>query len=526
MGQKSKWYYVLKDGWLILRKVNLSDWLIIALSALLPGAIACATYYWLHEHAQQRHIDSLAVRALDRAEFHFKTMDSALHIVAEQNYAPCSEGGILQLRSIVVGNRSVDEIQVYDADRLKCSSWDRPPVNPTAGDVIVGPPIDNFLTNVRSAIPGSVDMVGLRSGRYAVLTRPDRLLDEIGDPRLRVTILHGETILAATRLDGDLPGTRNRASGVDTEGMQSLLAVAKGRALTVRITGDRSAVQVDTTREMIIVVLLGLAGSSLGGLLARRLIARDSSFHGALEAGIRNGEMEVEYQPIINLKTGRCAGAEALVRWRQSDGTFVPPDAFLPLAEQHGLLDDLTDLVIEKVVFDLQEMLKNRRDIYVAINISSSDMESGRFLDVIGTAIAGTEVAVSNIWIEATERSFIDAKKAKRTTERARAAGHRVAIDDFGTGYSSLSLLQHLPLTTLKIDRSFVEGIGADSATRSVIPFIVDMAQSIGLDLVAEGVEAVEQAEYLLSIGVTHAQGWLYSKSLPIENFISYMKYH
>ncbi len=149
-------------------------------------------------------------------------------------------------------------------------------------------------------------------------------------------------------------------------------------------------------------------------------------------------------------------------------------------------------------------------------------MTSGRILDVLGEKLSKTGIAAGQIWLEATERGFIDIEAARATLRRARERGHFVAIDDFGTGYSSLQYLQGLPMDALKIDKSFADTIGRNSATSSVTAHIIDMAKTLDLQIVAEGVETEEQADYLKAHDVNFGQGWLFSKPLPAADFIDY----
>ena len=153
---------------------------------------------------------------------------------------------------------------------------------------------------------------------------------------------------------------------------------------------------------------------------------------------------------------------------------------------------------------------------------SRDGLQSGRFLAVLAKTLADANVASEQIWLEATERGFMNAAAARATIERARAAGHVIAIDDFGTGYSSLSLLETLPLDTLKIDKSFIRAIGKQAATSLVIPHIIEMGHSLNFKIVAEGVETEAQQVYLRDAGVEFAQGWLYSKALPADDFLAF----
>ena len=210
------------------------------------------------------------------------------------------------------------------------------------------------------------------------------------------------------------------------------------------------------------------------------------------------------------------------MRWRRPDGSLVRPDLFIPLAEESGLILPITDQVVEAVISDLKAHLVTDRSLHVAINVSAADVKTGRILPVIGKALKGTGIEPRQIWLEATERGFMDIESARAAITLARQQGYFVAIDDFGTGYSSLQYLQGLPLDALKIDKSFVHMIGRETATSSVISHVIAMARALDLRIVAEGVEKEYQASYLAAHQVEFAQGWLYSKPLPAADFIAF----
>jgi len=243
---------------------------------------------------------------------------------------------------------------------------------------------------------------------------------------------------------------------------------------------------------------------------------------GELTLAVQNREFIVHYQPIIELKTGLCVGAEALVRWGRPDGSLVRPDLFIPLAEDSGLIMPITDQVIDAVVHDLGKLLTADRSFHVSINLCADDLKTGRILPVIQKALERTEISPRQIWLEMTERSFMEIEAVRSTIKKARKIGHSVAIDDFGTGYSSLQYLQGLPLDSLKIDKSFVEAIGLDTATSSVTSHIIDMAKTLNLIIVAEGIETQEQLDYLRARNVDLGQGWFFARAMPAEEFFAY----
>jgi sensor c-di-GMP phosphodiesterase-like protein len=269
-------------------------------------------------------------------------------------------------------------------------------------------------------------------------------------------------------------------------------------------------------------LLAGLAGGLavsawLGLLMVRRL-----SPLGQLSDAVRRHQFIVAYQPIVDLSTRRCIGAEALVRWKHQN-RIVRPDHFIPLAEHRGLIQAITDQVFDTVLFELGEFLQRYRELYVSINLSAPDLVTRRFLDRLTPALAEAGIAPQQIRIEATERCFLDAVAAKEVIQAFRDAGHPVYIDDFGTGYSSLSHLQNFQVDALKIDKSFVDTVGQDAASSSVASHIVDMAQTLGVQVIAEGIEREEQACYLQARGAQFGQGWLFSEPLTAPDFVRYV---
>nr|WP_250152381.1 EAL domain-containing protein [Ancylobacter radicis] len=266
------------------------------------------------------------------------------------------------------------------------------------------------------------------------------------------------------------------------------------------------------------VLAILFAGASIW-MLRQRLSPR-----GELAAAVRQREFVAHYQPIIELSTGRCVGAEALVRWRRPNGQLVRPDLFIPLAEETGLIRAITDQMIGAVIEDLGAALVADPRLHVAINICAEDLSTGRVLGVLEEALAGTGICSNQIWLEATERGFVDIEGTHATLAKARARGHFIAIDDFGTGYSGLRYLQRLPIDALKIDKSFIDVVGTEAPTSHVTEHILALARELHLTVVAEGVERPEQADYLRQSGVQMAQGWLFSRALPADAYLAFCR--
>ncbi len=264
-------------------------------------------------------------------------------------------------------------------------------------------------------------------------------------------------------------------------------------------------------------------GFALGYACVERPVSAQVIGRRQIEKAIRRNEIVVLYQPVIDLHSGRCAGAEALVRWRREDGEIVLPDRFIPVAERLHCMEVITDRVVELVIGELGAFLSRHPALHVAINVCPDDVSSGRILPLIEKRLEGSGIRPAQIWLEVTEGSQMEIASARTTLSRARGRGHVVAIDDFGVGYSSLRYLHELSCDILKIDRSFVCGITGEGPPHPVLACIIGIAAALGMKVVAEGVETVAQVSYLVEAGVSYAQGWHFSRPMSGADFIGYL---
>jgi len=256
-------------------------------------------------------------------------------------------------------------------------------------------------------------------------------------------------------------------------------------------------------------------GSGLLLIASIVLVTRQQlSLAGQLRLALKRDELYMVYQPIVDLESGHWVGAEALVRWRTREGREISPAVFIPEAESRGMMGLVTTAVLQRVRRDTTQMLHKQRDFFLSVNLSSQDINDPKVLALLAQWVDEDRLDPSRIHVEVTERTFVDEKTARHGLEQLRAIGVGVAIDDFGTGYSSLSYLTKLKPDALKIDKSFVDTIGTDAVTASVIEHIIEMAKSMRLSMIAEGVETPEQLHYLRTRGVPLAQGWLFAKGM------------
>jgi sensor c-di-GMP phosphodiesterase-like protein len=272
--------------------------------------------------------------------------------------------------------------------------------------------------------------------------------------------------------------------------------------------------------------ILAPLGLILGILLAAALLflaRQQMSLPTVMRGALRRKEFFMEYQPVIDLQSGRCVGAEALIRWRRPDGTAMLPDLFIPVAEDSGMIRQITAQALELVAEDMFDLLRRHPDFKVGVNLSSDDLQSSETAPLLRKFLRAARIRPENVVIEATERGMLAPGSAVGVIRELRALGLRIAIDDFGTGYSSLSYLTTLEVDYIKIDKTFVEAVDTAAATSHVAQHIIEMAKSLKLAITAEGVETPSQAAFLRERGVQFAQGWLFGKPMPIQQLSAWL---
>ncbi len=239
---------------------------------------------------------------------------------------------------------------------------------------------------------------------------------------------------------------------------------------------------------------------------------------GELRDAIPNNELVLYYQPKIDLATKEIVGVEALVRWNHPERGFTPPDDFIPLAERTGLINPLTDWVMEAALAQSHAWRGQGLDLGVAVNISVRCLYDRSFPERVADALARWMVPASSLKLEITEGMLMaDPRRAMPVLAELEKMGLTLALDDFGTGYSSLAYLKKLPVGELKIDKSFVMHMTEDQADSTIVRTTIDMARNLGLHVVAEGVENQESLDLLVLFGCNLAQGYHISRPLPVD---------
>ncbi|MCW8838202.1 MAG: EAL domain-containing protein, partial [Thiovulaceae bacterium] len=246
----------------------------------------------------------------------------------------------------------------------------------------------------------------------------------------------------------------------------------------------------------------------------------------SLQTAIKNNEFLVHYQPKIDLETNKVIGAEALVRWISLGEGFIPPDKFIPIAEQMRIVDKIDLYVLETVCKDMSTWIDmGYRDIKVAVNLSGYDISVATLYEKIVAIVEKYGVSAKNIEFEITETYFANfSDDCLIKLNKLKDYGFTLSIDDFGTGYSSLSNLRKLPIDILKIDQSFIRTMNESSENQKFVDTIINFANILNLKTIAEGVETIYHFEYLKSKKCTFMQGYFESKPLPKSEFIEYLK--
>jgi EAL domain-containing protein (putative c-di-GMP-specific phosphodiesterase class I) len=233
--------------------------------------------------------------------------------------------------------------------------------------------------------------------------------------------------------------------------------------------------------------------------------------------GLAAREFEVFYQPIVCLKDRSTIGFESLVRWRHPDRGLLAPSAFIATAERSGLIVELGEHVLETACQQAERWLGAGLDLHVAVNLSARQLVDVGLADRIGALMTTASLPPGTLWLEVTETALIeDIRLAKATLERIEALGAWLSIDDFGTGWASLTYLRQFPSHALKIDLSFVSGLGANASDEAIVRSILLLGTELDLAVIAEGVETELQVARLLDLGCDLAQGYLFGRPLPV----------
>ena len=236
-----------------------------------------------------------------------------------------------------------------------------------------------------------------------------------------------------------------------------------------------------------------------------------------LQQAVARDELELYYQPRVNMNSDEILGLEALVRWRTSSNTLISPVEFIHIAEETGSILRIGEWVLHTACEQAQSWHENgHTNLHIAVNLSVSQIRSSNFVELVAKVLKDTKLDPELLELEITESLFLkDADQAITTLRDLNALGVKLAIDDFGTGYSSLAYINRFPIDILKIDQSFIREITGEPTGEAIVPAIIAMGHGLNLEVIAEGVENEVQRKYLSALGCDGFQGYYFSKPLP-----------
>ncbi|WP_434576653.1 EAL domain-containing protein [Pseudomonas sp. Z3-6] len=513
---------------------NLQSWLhrplflAMIAAALSTVLLLAGSLFVVVQQIQQRESDQMNAqgeRFLLRLEQLFGQLRESLDDLQNQPLRGCDDDMIATLREVSFNYRFVYEAVYIDGSGV-CTNRPRPSgLSVTRPPDLRGPTYSYWLNTTTEPNEDRAALM-LGRGNFRVATSRGHLADVVDLPpgsSLLVVLDHGERAIPVL-------GTQQRWPPAEPwpPKSQNALQVTQTR-LIYRMPTDSPEYQLVLIAQrngfkvppyawwmLPISLVLGLGIGFQVYLLARHRQSMDAELHGA----IRRGELQVLYQPIFDLDSRNCVGAEALLRWRRPDGTLTSPDLFIPMAENTGQIRQITDFVLQRLFDQLGQLLRANPQLYISVNLAACDVMVPRIGEVIARLLALHRVSANQIAFEVTERGLIDVLVARDNLQSLRDVGHQVLIDDFGTGYCSLAYLQTLPVDCLKIDKAFIDALGHDAASSGVAPHIIRMAHALELKVIAEGIEHEAQASYLSSEGVRFGQGWLFAHALSAVQLI------
>jgi sensor c-di-GMP phosphodiesterase-like protein len=282
-----------------------------------------------------------------------------------------------------------------------------------------------------------------------------------------------------------------------------------------------AAATTEFLEQLPLFLIAGLFLGAAGFILVGRAFDRRGSLESMLKSALRRNQIEVEYQPIVDMRTGQWVGAEALARWRLAGGDLISPDVFIPIAEEYGLINDLTATIITLGLGHLAPLLATREAFFLSINVSSHDLNDTGIVRSMENAVRRFGLVPKNVHVEITERKSVSLSSHVETITALRSKGFKVGTDDFGVGFSNLGYLNDVPLDYVKIDRSLIANAANDEQPFDLVETVVRLARARGIEIIAEGVETEAQRAKLVACGATLGQGWLFARSMTALEFVA-----
>jgi sensor c-di-GMP phosphodiesterase-like protein len=508
---------------------------LLALTAtLVAGTVGALTGYLIGRVATvslaQQRLELNAAEAAKQADRSLAESQAVLAAMHASPYTACDDQELTYFRALLFESRHLKDVGRVVNDDLACSGalgrLARPKTMPKPDFQL------QDGTRVYKSLPLYQDvetnLVALQQEDSYIVLRPDvarlpgskaiHFAETVVDaPSQKVRLLQGDALNLSPTPDLNLlagdglirVGETLYATRCSTRGLSCVIAFA-------------SIPEILGTERLPMAIYCGFGGvtGALLGLLISIFHRRSKGIEQQLRRAVQTDALKLMYQPIVDLATRRILGAEALARWTDEDGFEVGPDVFVRIAERRGMLPEFTNLVLRNALKEMGVALRTHAGFRLNINVTSTDLSDPRFLQMLEQTLLEAGVSPRSIGIEIAESGTAQQRLAIDAIFQLRRRGHRVYIDNFGTGYSNFAYLQDLGVDAIKIDRRFTKAIGTGAVTEANLPKILALAKALDLEVVVEGIENREQANYFLGTDRhIHAQGWLFGYPFSAEEF-------
>jgi sensor c-di-GMP phosphodiesterase-like protein len=505
---------------------RLRVYLAVVVGALAAGVPAAMILRGLDAYIERQAADDVrlaAQRAVARAEWRIGQAVGALETIGARGLHGCADIDVEAVRRVVMGTTPIKEISVVDAAGTpRCL----PSVSAqmralsrelrTADDRVfleVIRPSERESRALRLIWRRAGDTLHLVAYVPADVFLPDGAANmAASNPVIRVLLNEGTLIAARDDTEASAQADGNAISAQNPSTRYPLIATA---------TVSRAAVFADRAdlRDVGLFISAVLAVLTIG--LAMALPWRDRANPVAeMEQAIEDHQFVPFYQPIIDLRTGAIVGAEVLMRWRKPDGTLIAPALFIPLAESSGLILEMTDALMMAARDELAAVLAARPRLRIGFNLTAEHFTNDKIVSGVREIFAASPIRLSQIVFELTERQPLeDLDTARSVIAALQELGCQIAIDDVGTGHGGLSYLLKLGVNYIKIDKMFVDAIGSERYSTTIIETLIDLARNMRMEIFAEGVETFDQVKYLRDCGIHFAQGYAFAPPLPGPQF-------
>ncbi|OLF51348.1 EAL domain-containing protein [Pseudomonas chlororaphis] len=514
-----------------LRSWFYRPWLLAMCAAALSAVLLLAASLGIAMHEVQlresEQMNAQGERFLERLEQLFGQLREGLDVLEAQPLRECSADMIMALQQISFSYRFIYEAAYIDAFQA-CTNWPRQDNLAMVRPPDIRGPTYSYWLNTSEEPDENRAVLMLGRGNFRVATSRGHLTDMVDLPdnsSLMVVLDHGTRAIPvlgpALAWPPAWPWPPSGRSPLQVTQSQLIYRMpTTNPEYQLVLVSPRTSMQREMFEGWWWLLPSSLVLALFIGGLVYQLARQRQSLGAELQGALHRGELQVLYQPIFDLHTRQCVGAEALLRWRRPDGTLTSPELFIPMAENTGQIRQITDFVLQRLLEQLGHLLRANPHLYISVNLAACDVMVPRIGKVMARLLALHRVAARQIAFEVTERGLIDVVVARHNLQALRDVGHQVLIDDFGTGYCSLAYLQTLPVDCLKIDKAFIDALGHDAASSGVAPHIIRMAHALQLKVIAEGIEFEDQALLLSSEGVRFGQGWLFAHALSAVQFI------